>query len=801
MTPGRQRHPSRLPESVVRREVRSIGPAPKPSRMSREVLESDIHNVGVLACCSIKTHDKSDFSSVPRHAYQPHRLAAYSLGVPRAMCQHAEEHSCPESVHNISGSMFRLCEDESPPLARARGSHFVFPASFQTKQLCSVEGFSEAARTHGGGFSGVSSGLITHAPAAAMAEISSPVDGVDFGMFEHRGHPRLHRSSNAVAQPRSLLLGSSPGFGSITRGGHNSCIVSRLGSSVRGNASFGTVVGTSEPVPHKPPRDGSSLLSSKGFSATAGALACTDSHRKYVIYGFVYKSPGRNSLQGAVQAGNESPAMGRPSPPLNQINAHPRSPEPRGGHAFEKGNSSRRVETAPRVGSDDLEPLRESGCGFVRHERECTLPAVFLSVSLPAGRGRADIALASGQAVCISSDQDFATDVMQDQGGASVSDSHRPELAEPALVPRLDGAAGGTALADSRQERYAILSGRLSVAPQPGIMEPPCVAVSRSSEEMSALQSCVLDTLTEARAPSTRRLYALKWGVFVKWCGQAHINPATCTVLDVLSLLQYRLDSGSLPLTLKVYVAAITTFRSPQSGQSFGKNALVVSFLKGAKRLHPPRTPSVPPWDLEVVLRALSQPPFEPLTSVGLKELSLKTTLLLALASAKRIGDLHAFPVYSDCMRFGPGDCSVTLWTRLGYVPKSLSTPFRTQTVSLSALSMESSPSRSGNVQTTVCPVRALRKYIDRSASFRQSDQLFVCYGGCTKGRAVSKQSLSHWIVDAIAAAYTSQGLECPLHIRGHSTRSIASPWAWSRGMSIQDICLSAGWSSQEYLR
>ncbi len=103
-----------------------------------------------------------------------------------------------------------------------------------------------------------------------------------------------------------------------------------------------------------------------------------------------------------------------------------------------------------------------------------------------------------------------------------------------------------------------------------------------------ALQSRGLDTLTEARAPSTRCLYALKWGVFVKWCGQAHIDPVTCTVSDVLSFLQYRLDSGSLTSTLEVYVAAITAFRSPQSGQSFGNHALMVSFLKGAKRLTSP---------------------------------------------------------------------------------------------------------------------------------------------------------------------------------------------------------------------
>ena len=56
--------------------------------------------------------------------------------------------------------------------------------------------------------------------------------------------------------------------------------------------------------------------------------------------------------------------------------------------------------------------------------------------------------------------------------------------------------------------------------------------------------------------------------------------------------------------------------------------------------------------------------------------------------------------------------------------------------------------------------------YVDRSAAFRQSDQLFVCFGGCNKGRAVSKQRLSHWIVDAVALAYEYQGKDCPLNIK-----------------------------------
>ncbi len=132
------------------------------------------------------------------------------------------------------------------------------------------------------------------------------------------------------------------------------------------------------------------------------------------------------SLQCSVQTGSESPAMGGLSLPLHQSSAHPRSLELQGGHAFEEGDSSRRVEVAPRVISDDLEPQQVSGGGYVCHKREGALPAVLLPVSLPAGRGRADIALASSQAVYVSSDQDIATGVMQDQRGASFSDTHGP---------------------------------------------------------------------------------------------------------------------------------------------------------------------------------------------------------------------------------------------------------------------------------------------------------------------------------------------------------------------------------------
>ncbi|KAL0189006.1 hypothetical protein M9458_016105, partial [Cirrhinus mrigala] len=80
------------------------------------------------------------------------------------------------------------------------------------------------------------------------------------------------------------------------------------------------------------------------------------------------------------------------------------------------------------------------------------------------------------------------------------------------------------------------------------------------------------------------------------------------------------------------------------------------------------------------------------------------------------------------------------------------------------------------------CPVRVPRIYLERSQHFRRSGQLFVCYGGQQKGKAVSKQRISHWLVDAIRIAYQARGLPCPLGVRTHSTKDIAALAALANG-------------------
>ncbi len=253
--------------------------------------------------------------------------------------------------------------------------------------------------------------------------------------------------------------------------------------------------------------------------------------------------------------------------------------------------------------------------------------------------------------------------------------------------------------------------------------------------EPISLPEQVLNTISEARAPSTRRLYALKYSVFSTWCLDRSENTSTSELAVVLSFLQELLDKGRSHSTLRVFVAAIAAFHAPIAGQSVGRDNSVVCFLRGAKRLNPPRPLTVPTWEVPTVLRALKGLSFEPLQPTNLRSLSLKTSLLLALASVKRVGDLQALSISPACLEFGPKDSKFVLKPRHGYVPKVLSTPFRSQVITLSTLP----PSEEDRELFLLCSVRALRIYFERSTSFRSTEQLFVSVGNLTKGHPVTK--------------------------------------------------------------
>ncbi len=148
------------------------------------------------------------------------------------------------------------------------------------------------------------------------------------------------------------------------------------------------------------------------------------------------------------------------------------------------------------------------------------------------------------------------------------------------------------------------------------------------------------------------------------------IDPVNCPVGPVLEFLQERLTAGAAATTLRVYVAAIAARRELDE-IPLGRHRMVSAFMRGVRRLRPACLTEVPSWDLSVVLEGLVTAPFKPLESAPERILTLKVTLLQALS------------VSEMCMDFAPGLVKVTLRPRPGYIPKVLSTSFRSQMVKL----------------------------------------------------------------------------------------------------------------------
>lgn len=108
------------------------------------------------------------------------------------------------------------------------------------------------------------------------------------------------------------------------------------------------------------------------------------------------------------------------------------------------------------------------------------------------------------------------------------------------------------------------------------------------------------------------------------------------------------------------------------------------------------------PCDLIVVYEAMGEPPVEPLESLNLRFLSYKTALMLVLASAKHVGDLHVLSVHPSYIQFGS---RVVLRLNAVYTPKVMSGEYSVYSFKLPALSNLSIDSEDidRRLQETLC--------------------------------------------------------------------------------------------------
>ena len=219
---------------------------------------------------------------------------------------------------------------------------------------------------------------------------------------------------------------------------------------------------------------------------------------------------------------------------------------------------------------------------------------------------------------------------------------------------------------------------------------------------------------------------------------------------------------------------------------SLSSDPVIRNLLRSFRLSSAERVMRPPAWDLSKVLTYLVSPAFEPLSQASFRALTMKTLFLLALATAKRVGELQAL---SSVVTFVAGDAC------LSYIPQFVAkSESLTRSIPRSFLVKSLADFAAGlDDDLLLCPVRALRLYLPRARSLSPGrHRLFVSPRRPT--RHLSKNALSFFLREVISAAGATRPQVGPL--RAHEVRSVSTSVAFHRNWSVSSVLESATWAS-----
>ena len=204
--------------------------------------------------------------------------------------------------------------------------------------------------------------------------------------------------------------------------------------------------------------------------------------------------------------------------------------------------------------------------------------------------------------------------------------------------------------------------------------------------------------------------------------------------------------------TIDGYRSAIAD-KLGNSSVNISKNENLTRLLDSFHRDRPKSWRDIPSWNLSLVLHQLTKPPFEPIKKASLKYLTFKTVFLLALGSGKHRSEIHAWQ--NRNIRHQSDWSKVPLYPSPSFLSKNQLAkegPDSVAPVVIPALAP--TLDRSLKSDRSLCPVRALRYYLDRTSDLRQNKELvFVSFKkGFDKG--ISPATISSWIKQIVILCY-----------------------------------------------
>ena len=573
----------------------------------------------------------------------------------------------------------------------------------------------------------------------------------------------------------------------------------RLGRSLRSKFYKRAVVRAGKKATHKCPRiegglPGPSRL--QGPVPESNSVSCDGQLNS----GSLHQQAGGNSLSRDVRSPVENHDL-VPSLPYNiESQAHSRVSECDGRPPVQVQPSAvNRMVPAPSGLQANLPKVVHPSCRLIRYSPESQTPSICVSYPRPKGLEHrcSEHKLDQPHGLCLPSYGSPSQGDPKDQAMPLPDHRDSPRLARDALVLGPSAALNRDPTTTPSVNDPTQTVPQLCIPQQSTTAEPPRL-VSRSGQlQEQGFSVEVAERIAAPQRSSTRTIYRSKSALFEKWCRENSVDFSTPSVKQISDFFMYLYqDLNRRPSTIDGYRTAIVDTLGP-TAQHIAHNADLHRLLSSFHRDRSKSSRNLPKWNLSVVLNELTKAPFEPMKDSDLKHLTLKTAFLLALASGKRRSEIHAW-VANKVANLGQWE-KVALFPSSDFIAKNQLAREGSQSVSpVTIPALTTIVDRQFKEDRTLCPVRALRFYLDRTKDLRGSRSLlFISF---KKGHTsdIRPATLSSWLKQTILLCYKQadqQALDL-VQVKAHDIRAFAASKAFYGGVSVDQIMQACHWKA-----
>ena len=500
----------------------------------------------------------------------------------------------------------------------------------------------------------------------------------------------------------------------------------RVGRSLRRAHCKGNLVPSREQVTHKPLRAKSSISSSKRVSNPRPQQDSVDSYRQHNS-GCLYQQRGGDEVRITVCPTVENPVLVHQTAGNPQDTSHPRPAERDRRQAVQTWpHHSDRVVTSSRCVPSYMRPVAPASSGPICHQVQQQTSQVCLTGPRPPGLGSGctQPILGGPGPICLPTGSHLG----QSGGKATGSplqqnNSDCPRVAQHALVLGSSGNVKSDPTLSAQHAQLSVSAIQPGPSQEPVESEPTCLAPRASAIKEQGFSEAVAARIEAPQRGSTRSVYEAKWTIFTKWCLSNQVDfraPHLKAIADfLLHLFQ---DRKLQPGTIDGYRSAIVD-KLGNSTINVSKDENLTRLLDSFHRDRPKGRRGIPSWNLSLVLHQVTKAPFEPLKEASLKHLTFKTVVLLALGSGKCRSEIHAW--LHKNIRHQSDRSKVSLYPSPSFLSKNQLAkegPDSVAPVVIPALAPSLDRSLKGD--RSLCPVRALRYYLDRTSDLRQNKEL-----------------------------------------------------------------------------